>query len=310
MKKNKKYIIFVLFALLVLFSVIFYNIAFASENSKLEVNKISDDLTSKLEEIPAKNSEPSVIRTYSHKGAIGKKGSGGNAITDDSAKTLLNYLNGNTDDDNEYKYQNVLVNYPSIFCLKHHLHLVVGKKVTWSMTGLINLKNTMTVSALGTYALDYKGNLFIYSAAFSEKREKEYLNERAQNAMWKKTGNWDKGEKSTEEGTSLFNAARALDEFDSQKDKNISISIYKEIADSTGIVLTEEENKQYYKIGPFKMSNYSYGKSDDIKKFSGGNSDSIIGGIKSGSIVLNNNTEIAINGSDCKIVYKKDANRK
>ena len=286
MIKNIKYIVTILLiSIFMISSVAIYNIAFATEETNLEINTSSEKAENL---VSGKVGETRTIRSYSHNGT---------AINIDDLITDLEDCSTGIE-------LNFLMKHASLFCIRKGMKFSGGSN--WTHSNLTNLNSSFYSHANGTLG---PTGIFSYALAFSQKKgnESSYGSERAQNAIWIET-NKDQNYNGSlnSESSELWKAGKAVEEYQSQV-SNSGISPTCDLTGSAGTILVKEDNTYKYKIGPFKMSNYAYAYSEYVKPYSGtGNgvkNDGLIGGITSGKLILENGRNVQINGTSCKIEY-------
>ena len=345
MKKSIQYIKSTLFliAVLTIMFIAIYNIAFATEETSLNIAENTNETVTNA----VKGTR--IIRTFSHKGARGGIGSGGDSIED--IEEIQRNLNSGA-----VTGQKMLSDYASIFCIKHYQELPdyidyldriakedidVSQYITLNYdlnSATINPKKfsdfrehgtriTRTTKSnaqwryqktdmknISTSYDSYTTNLVVYAATFSIKRdyvsrEFGYREEIAQQAIWNPFEYND--ESIRLDGISLYKAGKCLDAYEAEVRTHGASPTAKAEEQAGTILLGDKPSNYQYKIGPFKMSDYAYLYSADAANYSGyskdanGNvyHDGLMGGITSGKIILNNGTEFSIDGSSCKIEY-------
>lgn len=107
-KKIKSTLFFTILIMIILMAI--YNIAFATEETNLNTNKENTESVTGVVYGTRK------IRTFSHLGASGGIGSGGTSI--EEITPIVKALNNHS-----ISGMDLLSNYASIFCLRHHQHL-------------------------------------------------------------------------------------------------------------------------------------------------------------------------------------------
>lgn len=190
---------------------------------------------------------------------------------------------------------------------------ITKSNIQWKVYSNTNMKQVSTPYQ------SFNTNVFAYAATFSLKHVHNgstiqgspnyYGKERGQKAIWGETGKWSSSSDQAEQRSeTVYKAGKALDEYDTEvanhgKDPTVSVG------EKAGTILLGNNNGNYqYKIGPFSMDDYAYAYSSDAsaiysEKSGGSFSDGLLGGIVEGKLILNNGTEIAIDGSSCQIVY-------
>ena len=155
------------------------------------------------------------------------------------------------------------------------------------------------------------GSLLPYVATFNDLYNSEtgsgydtYHND-SQFAIWEKTGTMHPGQYAEIE---LYKAGKACEAFENQVEKHKMAPKVTPISDnarSCGTTLEIRNNRKYFKVGPFKMSDYAYASSKYAEKYSGKELQyrkDMLGGLTHGEVVLQDDK------GDSKVISLDDIN--